>query len=375
MRSLDGFSRGPSGQVLLATLLYCFIFSAVFIGLFQAGMAYSHKERTRRGCDLTLLSAGAVYANGLQWVRYSNVLLMLSIVGDLAVMGMAIAPFIPGFPLTVPEALIAARQADPHTRRKVQLLQSHLFGIPLPDNRKDSRAPRPIGLYPLWMEWESHHAAERNGFRRTLVNVQFFYNLPSPRKSLDCRVPDMALRFRRADELLPDEPSTLYSLVSEGKRHYFSQDQVEPAQNPRDTDQMRVRSNLPSPFAGLWVKKEVDQNPKSSDPLTHSTGIGPSTWRLLRPLLKDIILDVTHREDPPYHALSLAGRSEGTVGRHGVGFLETAGVLLEGGGLAAWDLRSPRFKVHLQRSRLTPWTRLPMDPGSPPLIPWKRWDA
>jgi len=364
MRSIDRFSNAPCGQVLLATLLFCFIFSAVFLGLFQAGMAYSQKERTRRACDLTLLSAGSVYANGLQWVRYSNVLLMLSVAGDLAMMGMAIAPFIPGFPLTVPEAMVAAKQADPHTRRKVQLVQSHLFGIPLPDPRRKDRVPRPLGIYPTWMEWEGHRAAGRNGFQQSPMNVQFFYNLPSPWNSLECRIPDMALRFRRADELLPKEPSPLYSLHSDGKRHYFSQDQVEPAQNPRDPDQMRVRSDLPSPFAGRWVRKENRLDPKGPDPLTRSTGIGPSTWDLLRPLLKDIVLDVTHREEPSYHALSLAGRSAGTVGRHGSGFLETAGVVLEGGGLAAWDLDLPPFKVHLQRSRLTPWTKLPMAPGT-----------
>jgi hypothetical protein len=298
---------------------------------------------------------GAVYANGLQLVRHSNVLLMFSVAADLGMMGMAISPFIPGFPATVPAAIQAAKNADPKFRRKVQTLQSELFGIPLPGTSRatDSRSPRTFGIYPAWMEWEGHQAARMNGFEATPLNVQFFYNLPSAKQALNCRVPSMGLRFRRADELLPASPSPLYSLFHDGQRHYFSEADIEPAQNPRDPGQKRVRLNGPSRFAGMWVRREKGTG-NDPNPLSQGTGIGPTSWGLLRGLLKDIVLDVTHKDDPPFHNLALMGRMSRVIRGKDLNYLETSGVALSGSGLAAWDIQAPLFTAHLQKSRILP---------------------
>ncbi|HET9870157.1 MAG TPA: hypothetical protein VFR02_06665, partial [bacterium] len=60
MRRLHPALAGPRGQVLLATLLFCFIFTVLFAGLFRSGLLYGLKERSVRACDLTALSSGAV---------------------------------------------------------------------------------------------------------------------------------------------------------------------------------------------------------------------------------------------------------------------------------------------------------------------------
>src|SRR6185369_12497233 len=94
MKNWRHFCRKPLGQVLLATLFFCFIFSALFIGLYKAGTAYLLKERSRVATDMTALTAGAVYANGLQQVRYANAVLMILVGIDAAKVGAAMAPFL-----------------------------------------------------------------------------------------------------------------------------------------------------------------------------------------------------------------------------------------------------------------------------------------
>lgn len=352
MNRFRTFSGRPSGQVLLATILFCFIFSVLFIGLYKAGMTYSLKERSRRSTDLTVLSAGAIYANGLQLVRYSNVMLMLFFAADIARMGLAIAPFIPGFPETIPAAVLAAKKADPHLREQVQRIQSRLFGISLPRG-EGSPETRITGIYPLLIEWEGHQVAGGNLLEESLLSPRFSYNLAGTRSIPNSLKPDMALRFRTADELLPPDPSVLYSLSHNGQRFYFSESQVEPAENPRSPGQMRVRRDAPSLFAGMWVKREKEGTKESgSNPLSRYTGIGPSIWRHLKGLLSEMTLDVTHREDPPHHTLTLLGRQTGQIGKDSLTMTHLSEVVLEGGGLAAWNVADPPFAVYLQKPTL-----------------------
>lgn len=126
MRKMNTLIReSPAGQALLATLLFCFIFVVLFAGLYKAGLSYIQKERALRGTDLTALSVGAVYANGLQLVRYSNVALMASVIADVV-------------------TIVASEgKIDPNLRGTVQTLQKYIFGI---NNNGDSPG---IGTYPF----------------------------------------------------------------------------------------------------------------------------------------------------------------------------------------------------------------------------------
>src|SRR5665213_2684375 len=83
MIRIKHWTKNPSGQVLLATLLFCFIFVPLFVGLYKSGMLYNAKEQAIRASNLTAFSAGAVYANGLQLVRLTNVALLLAAAIDI----------------------------------------------------------------------------------------------------------------------------------------------------------------------------------------------------------------------------------------------------------------------------------------------------
>src|SRR5579859_7596646 len=125
MRKLRAFTQKPLGQVLLATLLFCFIFLVLFAGLYKAGTAYIVKERARRSTTLTALTGGAVYANGLQLVRKSNDLLMLFVGVDLFKAGFAAAAVFAGGPLAMVEAAKAADKLN--ARTAVQEFQNLFF--------------------------------------------------------------------------------------------------------------------------------------------------------------------------------------------------------------------------------------------------------
>ena len=53
MKRLRRVLRQPHGQVLLATLLFCFVFTILFAGLLRSGIAYRAKTRATRSADLT----------------------------------------------------------------------------------------------------------------------------------------------------------------------------------------------------------------------------------------------------------------------------------------------------------------------------------
>jgi len=135
MKNLRKIIQKPLGQVLLATLLFCFIFLALFVGLYKAGTAYILKEKSRRATNLTALTAGAVYANGLQLVRESNVFVMAATALDLAQIVQKISPMFVGLPEDLPALIPAAWAADPNRREEVHKIQRIMFGI---ENRQGS---------------------------------------------------------------------------------------------------------------------------------------------------------------------------------------------------------------------------------------------
>jgi hypothetical protein len=331
---------GAGGQVLLATLLFCFIVCVLFAGLYKAGRIYGHKEFSRRGSDLTSLSAGAVYSNGLEMVRYTNVALMAAFSIDATKMALAAMPLIE----TPPLAIEAALKADKvNFRSKVQTIQSYAFGVDLPPSV-------PVGAYPLLIELEGHRIAGENGLRNDPLWPLFFYNTETARGLHRALRPDMNLRFRTAADLLPEAPQDLYSLLDNGQRHYFTQDQVEPAHNPRHPDQMRVRQDLP-PYGGMWVRRETAGTGSGTD-LSKVFGHHEMVlWIFshLRSLLSKVKLDLTHRTDPANHTLTLLLRSPGVKGRQDRELTDISSATLEGGGLAAWDIGQGPFRVHLQK--------------------------
>jgi hypothetical protein len=345
MKGFRSFKDKPAGQVLLATLLFYLVFIALFAGLYKAGTAYNLKEKSKVGADLTSLSGGAVYSNGLQMVRYSNVILMVAFAFDIAKMVIAAAPLIE----TPPLAIAAAIEADKvNTRSVIQKIQSYAFGVELPTGI-------PLGAYPALIELEGHFIAGDNGLTNNIVLPLFLYNIETTKNLSKTVIPDMSLRFRYAGELISEGSLGLYSLSQNGVRHYFSESQVEPACNPRYPRQMRVRRDLPSPYSGMWVRKENNQT-ASSDEMTHLlkryAGAG---WILghLRGLLNRIKLDVTHRTSPHNHTITTVSQLSSRVHDRQRNFTDISSVILEGGGLAAWDIQEPRFRVQLQKVELT----------------------
>src|ERR1700679_1091414 len=106
--------KNPEGQVLLATLFFCFIFAVLFAGLYKSGLVYSLKERSNRSSELTALSAGAVYANGMQLVRLTNLILVAYAMIDLTVIAAAVTA---ASTVSLGTLTAAATKADPHLRK------------------------------------------------------------------------------------------------------------------------------------------------------------------------------------------------------------------------------------------------------------------
>ena len=365
MKKMSALLQKPMGQVLAATVLFCFIYIALFSGLYRAGTAYMLKERGRRGADLTSLSAGAVYANGLRLVQYSNIVLMMVFASDIGAIGLKISPLIPGLPEDLPLVLATAKAADPNHRREWQEVQSFLFGVPL-ENGSSSRAglDLQLPLEPIHgsIELQAHSTAGDNQLKNNLILPCLFYNIETTKNLGRAVLPDMALRFRRAGEILSDSPPAGYSLEHDGQKYYFTQDQVEPAQNPRLPGQMRVRQDYPSPFSGMWVHSDKDGS--NSDDFDHFVShfpFGPATAKALQGFLDKVLLDVTHRDDPPNHTLALLNQLPGKAGGTALNLTQTTEVTVEGGGLAAWDIQNPPFKSYLKK----------LDPGDfPGMGPW-----
>ena len=359
----------PHGQVLLATLLFCFIFVSLFIGLYKVGLVYNFKERARRSADLTLLSGGAVYANGLRLVQYSNVVLMLSYAVDIGVIATEIVGFIATFPESIPLAIEAGKKADPNIRKYVHQIQSFIFGVELPSEDEsgnpdtDNSGNSPpltlsgfsISVYGILIALQGHATAEDNHLENNLLTPAFFFNIETCENSLKKMVvPNMSLRFRKVSELLPAEEDNQYSLLHDGVRRYYNSSQVEPAENPRHPKQMRVKRGFDQ-FGGRWVRREKSNDSDSpSDESNHiGGGIAAGAWKkLLHGLLDHMVLDITHETDPPIHTLVMWSRLTGKNGIEPTTFNELNEVTLEGGGLAAWDILDPPFKVYLKKAEI-----------------------
>lgn len=321
------------GQVLLATLFFCFIFLALFLGLYKAGVSYIIKERSRRATNLTALTAGAVYANGLQLVRETNVAAMIAATYDVGVIVRSISPMFAGLPEDLPAIIPAALEADPKWREKVHDLQKKIFGI------------GQVGFYPALIEGQALATAEENRLNNSPVPI-FAYNYETGTLQ-DIVVPNMALTFRTVADLLPDEEKAEYSLKHDGIRYYFTESQVESAHNPRHPKQKRVRKSASTKFAHWWVKKENSGDPEESNFLGR---IAPtSVLKLLKDkLLKKFVLDVTDRDYPPCHTFMLLGRMRVKLSGSDKTFYQLGEVRVDTDGLAAWDI-DHSFDVYLTK--------------------------
>ena len=328
----------PLGQALLATLLFCFIFVALFAGLYKAGRAYLLKEKSRRAVNLTALTGGAVYANGLEMVRLSNGILMMLVGLDLWKAGMAAAPLLE----TPPLALAAAYEADQvNARTPFQKFQDRFFGVESP------------GLYPLLIGGQT--AATGGANQLSFPPIYAYNHETADLKSV--LLPNMALRFRRASDFLPEAQKGLYSLRHDGIKHFFGSEQVEPAHNPQHPAQMRVKkfgSAYPQ-YAGWWVKKEsAGGETRGEGPLSK---IDPKILDVLREFLAKFKMDVTDRDDPPCHTLALVGGLKGNIGGREREFYDLGETRVDSDGLAAANF-GHSFGINLEK----------VDPHSFPLL-------
>jgi hypothetical protein len=325
MKPFGHFCRKPLGQVLLATLFFCFIFVMFFAGLYKAGTAYLLKEKSQVATDMTALTAGAVYANGLQQVRYANAMLMVLAAIDAAKAAAAMAPFLELPPPANAGAIGAAKLADAQNlRRPFQNCLKVIFGIeePLP------------GVYPILIEGQAIGTGGENGLALTPF---YLYNHETAGNAAGALLPNMALRFRRGSELVPLPAQDIYSLLHDGERHYFSSEQVEPAHNPRFPRQMRVKKSFSRRFGGMWVRREknVTEGGSLKSPFTESM------LRAAKEFLDQFKLDVVDRDDPPCHTFALLGILKGRVGGGQKDFYQTAEVRVIADGLAGWDSLKP----------------------------------
>ncbi len=344
LKHLRDFSHKPLGQVLLATLLFCFVFLALFMGLYKAGTAYIVKERTRRAVNLTALTGGAVYANGLQLVREANGVIMGFAAWDAWVVGKTISDaLLEPPPLDITAIALVAEEADPDTRKPAQDIAAKIFGVGTPEG---------AGLYPALIEGQAMATSSENGL--SALQPFYAYNYETA-DNADVVVPNMALRFRYADEFLPNVNQAPYSLAHNGVRHYFETDQVEPAKNPRHPEQMRVKKTFDSEYAGWWVRREKgseeDEDKEGNDLSSHNPFSAISKIGLLKNYLHQFKLDITDRDDPPCHTFSLLGAMEMKLGNDNKAFYEVGEVRLESMGIAAWDVEKP-FQIYLVKTNL-----------------------
>lgn len=348
--------ENPSGQVLLATLFFCFIFLALFVGLFKAGSSYIEKEKAMRSADLTALSVGAVYANGLQLVRYTNAALMVSAIIDVVT--------------------IAATEGavDPKLRKVVQTVQSYIFGI-----NKDTNGPG-VGLYPVLMWVEGVELAGNNHLRNNwpfppnkfqppIPPLPMFFFNPETSDLQWMIIPSMRLKFRSAADLLndnyQDEKVYYYHTNAQGQTLFYSPDQIEEAPNSQHEGQKRVTGK-----GNLFLRLTPVVTPAIGDKK------GSLSWALKNGLhfLANIPLDVVHADDPHNHTVivydQLPGSQQTTSGSDTLNYHVVSEMKLVGGGLAAWNLvAGDYFKVRLISIDLTQFPKIRDFVSSIPGVP------
>jgi hypothetical protein len=353
------------GQILLATLLFCFIFSAFFIGVYKSGLIYSLKERAIRSSDLTALSAGAVYGNGMQLVRLSNAILMGFAMVDLALMALAVA--LSSFVSLGVSAAVAVK-ADPHFRKIVQNLQRVLFGI--------GTSPIP-GAYPLLIFSESLSIAEDNGLKNNWpLPAQLSWHIPFPPSPImlfnveDSNplpmavIPNMALKFRTADLFIPSlgdsggqkKSPYYFTKRSTGERIYVPEDQVEIAVNSKNSGQMRVKKDALGAISRgqfLAVDKEIQKEAQEqAEKEFKKVSVEKIETSLggLSSLLNGVQLDVTDEYDPPDHTVLVYSTLPTSVRdtQQASADLQCASeVSVAGTGLSAWNLSDPPYQCRL----------------------------
>jgi hypothetical protein len=340
MIRIKQWTKNPSGQVLLATLLFCFIFVALFVGLYKTGMLYNAKERAIRASTLTALSAGAVYANGLQLVRLTNVALLLAAAIDILAIAAALE-ITGGFSLILPSQF-----KDLNTRKLVQDVQSILFGI-----------NQPIGIYPLLISDETISVASQNGLKSTFPSADpLSWSLPIPPSPIlifnvttlgpglaQAIIPNMALKFRTANfflDTLP-KPKKTYSYTSgkSGKIYTFNSDQVEPAPNSQNEGQMRVKKGSGLEGEGYFVTEQVSAGLSKLNAVINIAN-----------LLAGLQLDVTDRDIPPVHNIFVYASYPTSIKntQNDNTEIQTLGqVNISGTGLAAWNVNDPPYQATL----------------------------
>lgn len=334
MIRINHWSKNPSGQVLLATLLFCFIFVTLFIGLYKSGLLYNSKERAIQASNLTALSAGAVYANGLQLVRVSNVILLGAAVIDLIAIT-ALLDVTGGLASFLP-----ANLKDLNTRKFVQTLQKILFGVGVPS-----------GVYPLLISTETLSIATQNGLKNNWPGFNpLSWSLPIPPSPLiiynvatigpglaEAIIPNMALKFRDASlflDALPKEKN-VYKLKRKktGETVILNSDQVEKVPN---TDGLyRVKKDLEIEDAGKFVSKDVSEGLSRLNKLIKFAN-----------LLAALSIDVTDRDDPPVHNVFVYGAYPTAVkdsNGNNAEIQTLSQVNVSGTGLAAWNINDSPY--------------------------------
>ena len=340
MIRIKHWTKNPSGQVLLATLLFCFIFMALFIGLYKSGMLYNAKERAIRASNLTALSTGAVYANGLQIVRLTNVALLLAAAVDILAIAAALE-ITGGFSLIIP-----SKFKDLNTRKLVQDVQSILFGI-----------NQPIGIYPLLISDETISIASQNGLKSTFPSLNpLSWSLPIPPSPIlifnvttlgpglaQAIVPNMALKFRTANffsDTVP-KPKKIYKYKSrkDGAIHYLNSDQVDLAPNSQNKGQMRVKKGVGLEGEGYFVAEEVNAGLSKLNAVINIANF-----------LAALQLDVTDRDIPAVHNIFVYASYPTSIkdpqnNNAEIQTLSQVNVL--GTGLAAWNVNDPPYQATL----------------------------
>ncbi len=340
MIRIKHWTKNSSGQVLLATLLFCFIFVSLFIGLYKSGMLYNAKERAIRASNLTALSAGAVYANGLQIVRLTNVALLLAAAVDILAIAAALE-VTGGFSLILPSQF-----KDLNTRKLIQDVQSVLFGI-----------NQPVGIYPLLISDETISIASQNGLKNTFPSLNpLSWSLPVPPSPIlifnittlglglaQAIVPNMALKFRTANfflDTLP-KPKKIYSYKNRksGKIQTFNSDQVELAPNSQNEDQMRVKKGVGLEGEGYFVTEQVSAGLSKLNAVIN-----------LANLLAGLQLDVTDRDIPAVHNIFVYASYPTSIKdtqNNNAEIQTLSQVNVSGTGLAAWNVNDPPYQVTL----------------------------
>jgi len=311
-------------------------------------MVYSAKERAVRAADLTALSGGAVYGNGLQLVRLTNAILLGFAVVDLVVIAASRG---------LTEGIT---QVDPHFRDIVQKTQDVLFGLSYP-----------TGAYPFLIFSEGLSLASDNQLVNNWPSLGgLSWRVPIPPSPIflfnfetsglpNALIPNMALKFRTANFFLTDinkpaQPKNRYHLKQSktGEVFHFTQDEVEIAPNSKNPGQMRVKAG---DFKGKYVslakdvetevEKDAEKKLKDNTLMKVKTIAGGGL-----DLFNGIKLDVTDRDDPPDHTFLVYSSYTVPVKSAGNGSTDLQAmseVSLEGDGLAAWDLNAPPYRTQL----------------------------